>query len=62
MWERSQANPQLRFDVGLEIAASWQQLLAGVCEQQSQTFPSFKPAEISRFQSSFEDFCMLQDL
>lgn len=30
MWEPVQANPQLLFDVGLEIAASWQRLLAGV--------------------------------
>lgn len=40
MWECSQANPQLLFDVGLEIAASWQRLLTGVCVQQGQTFPN----------------------
>lgn len=47
MWERVQANPQLLFDVGLEIAASWQRLLAGVCVQQGQTCPGCKPAVIS---------------
>ena len=59
MWERSQANPQLLFDVGLDIAVSWQQLLTGVCVQPGQTFPRCKPAEISRLQWSFEDFCPL---
>lgn len=62
MWECSQANPQLLFDVGLEISASWQRLLAGVCVQPGQTFPRCKPAEISRIQSSFEDFHLLQVL
>lgn len=62
MWEHSQANPQLLFDVGLEIAASWQRLLAGICVQQGQTFPGCKPADIFRLRSSFEDFHPLQGL
>lgn len=39
MWEPSRANPQLLFDVSLEIAASWQRLPPGACVQRGQPFP-----------------------
>lgn len=39
MWEPSRADPQLLFDVSLEIAASWQRLPPGASVQRGQPFP-----------------------